>query len=697
MNCSCFETTISGHKLKVDIGKYAFLANGACLVSCDDTVVLAAVTMSSEPKEGIDFFPLVVDFDEKLYAVGRIPGSFSRREGKPSEKSILVSRLIDRSIRPLFPKNFRNDVAVMCTPFSVSEEFPVEIASVIAVSISLSISDIPWNGPISASLIGLIDKKLSLNPSDHQMDESDLHLTVSSTYNKILMIEAGANSISDNLMFDSIMFAHEHNKKIIDFINKIVSKIGKKKYEYSSNDYENLELKNKIVSLSEQKIESALCVSDKRARDHSVNLVCNEVLEILKNDYPNDIEYIKSCLHDIQKSIVRKWIFEFGKRVDGRRLDQIRDLHAEVSVLPKVHGSALFSRGKTQVLSVATLAPLKDCQLVDGIFEVRNKYYMHHYNFPSYSVGESRPSRAPGRREIGHGALAERALYPVIPSISEFPYTIRVVSEVLSSNGSTSQASVCGSTLALMDAGVPISAPVAGISCGLVTYEDSWKTFIDIQGIEDFFGDMDFKVAGTKDGITSIQVDVKIDGLLPEIVKDAIVKTHEARLKILKDCMLKVLSKPRPQISENAPKIVHYQIPIDKIRDVIGPSGKTVQKLCSDFDVSVDIEDDGKLFVSSKDIKNCNDALEQIKLLIKDLSIGDIVSGRIVRITNFGVFAEISPGREGMCHISKLSDRRIERVTDILKLGDVVTFKITDIDPKGRIDLRRISASSSFD
>ena len=695
MGVSIFKTDFAGHDLIIETGKMALLANGSCLVKFGETTILASVTMSNSPREGIDFFPLVVDFEEKIYSVGRIPGSFSRREGKPSEKAVLISRLIDRSIRPLFPKNFRNDVSVVCTALSVCEECSPEIASIIGASVALSISDIPWNGPISSTLVGIIDDKIVLNPSEPQMEVSDLNLTVSSKEGKILMIEAGANQISNELMFSSVMKAHVENEKIIDFIKSVSSKVGKNKILCSSVDgYP--EIKSLVEAIATPKLEESLSIADKKLRDLSVNSVVDETISSLSEKYPDCDNYIKSCIHDIEKSIVRSWLFNDGKRVDGRSMNQIRDLSSEVSVLPQVHGSALFSRGLTQVLSVATLAPMSDCQLIDGIGKVHNRYYMHHYNFPPFSVGESRPLRPPGRREIGHGALAERALRPVLPTVENFPYTIRVVSEVLSSNGSTSQASVCGSTLALMDAGVPISDPVAGISCGLVTKGDDWKTFIDIQGIEDFFGDMDFKVAGTKKGITAIQVDVKIDGLLPAIVKEAFEITRKARFKILDECMLKTISSPRSSISKNAPKILPYKISIDKIRDVIGPGGKTVQKLCSEFDVVIDIEDDGRMFISSKNIENCNSALNQIKSIIKDISVGDIVSGKVVRITNFGVFAEISPGKEGMCHISNLSDRRVERVTDILKIGDIVTFKVIDIDSKGRIDLRRISASSSF-
>ena len=689
MALNIFKTEILGEPLEVEIGKMALLANGSCLVRFGETVILTTVTMSDKPKEGMDFFPLVVDFEEKLYSVGKIPGSFSKREGKPSEKAILISRLIDRSIRPLFPKNMKNDVAVVCTALSVSENHSPEVASIIGASIALAISDIPWNGPVASTVIGLVKNKIIVNPSEIQINnESDLNLTVSSTIEKILMIEAGANQVNDDLMFDCIMSAHEINKKIIGFISQIVCKVGKIKIRINESD-ENVELKDKIFELSKEKIADTFSITEKFDRELQISKIKEELLNKLLPDYPDAGNFIGACIPEVQKKVVREWIFKLNKRVDGRKLDEIRPLSAEVALLPKVHGSALFTRGKTQVLTVVTLAPLNEYQMIDGISNLEKKYYIHHYNFPAYSVGEARPARAPGRREVGHGALAERALKPVIPATSEFPYTIRLVSEVLSSNGSTSQASVCASTLALMDAGVPIKEPVAGISCGLVTSGEDWKTFVDIQGIEDFYGDMDFKVAGTKNGITAIQVDVKIDGLLPEIVKEAFEVTKKARLKILNECILNTLSKPRENVADVAPKILSTEVPIDKIRDVIGTGGKIVQKICSDFDVDVDIEDDGKVFVSSKNIKNCQLAIDYIKNVVKDIEVGDIVIGKITRVTNFGVFAEIAPGREAMCHISKLSDRRIERVTDILNVGDIATFQVTNIDDRGRIDLRK--------
>ena len=689
MALNIFKTEILGEPLEVEIGKMALLANGSCLVRFGETVILTTVTMSDKPKEGMDFFPLVVDFEEKLYSVGKIPGSFSKREGKPSEKAILISRLIDRSIRPLFPKNMKNDVAVVCTALSVSENHSPEVASIIGASIALAISDIPWNGPVASTVIGLVKNKIIVNPSEIQINnESDLNLTVSSTIEKILMIEAGANQVNDDLMFDCIMSANEINKKIIGFISQIVCKVGKIKIRINESD-ENVELKDKIFELSKEKIADTFSITEKFDRELQISKIKEELLNKLLPDYPDVGNFIGAYIPEVQKNVVREWIFKLNKRVDGRKLDEIRPLSAEVALLPKVHGSALFTRGKTQVLTVVTLAPLNEYQMIDGISNLEKKYYIHHYNFPAYSVGEARPARAPGRREVGHGALAERALKPVIPSTSEFPYTIRLVSEVLSSNGSTSQASVCASTLALMDAGVPIKEPVAGISCGLVTSGEDWKTFVDIQGIEDFYGDMDFKVAGTKNGITAIQVDVKIDGLLPEIVKEAFEVTKKARLKILNECILNTLSKPRENVADVAPKILSTEVPIDKIRDVIGTGGKIVQKICSDFDVDVDIEDDGRVFVSSKNIKNCQLAIDYIKNVVKDIEVGDIVIGKITRVTNFGVFAEIAPGREAMCHISKLSDRRIERVTDILNVGDIATFQVTNIDDRGRIDLRK--------
>ena len=689
---SKFQTNFNGLPLSVEIGKFAPFTNGACLVNCADTVVLSTITMSESPNEDIDFLSLTVNFEERTYSSGRIPGSFSRREGKPSDAAILVSRLIDRSIRPLFSSDIRNDISVSCMLLSLGDKCTPEIASLIGTSIAISISDIPWNGPISSCIVGLVDNNLIINPSVDDMKNSKLHMSVSSANNKITMIEAGANQVPENIILDGLRKAHSINSTMIDFINDIKSKVGKEKRIFD-NKIEHSEVENQICLEFEKEICSALETTDKKIRDSKINSIRDRIVEKF-SDERTSVTDINKVYSKIQKNIVRKWIFELGKRVDGRALDQIRELHCEVGLLPRTHGSALFSRGFTQVMTIATLASLHDCKLVDEFYDEHDKYYLHHYNFPPFSVGEARSSRAPGRREIGHGSLAERALYPVIPSTSDFPYTIRLVSEVLSSNGSTSQASVCGSTLALMDAGVPISTPVAGISCGLVTKGDSWVTFTDIQGIEDFFGDMDFKVAGTTTGITAIQLDIKIDGLTFDIIEDALSKTKNARLKIL-NFMSTVIKSPRNQISKYAPKILSTTVSEEKIRDVIGPGGSMVRKLCSDYDVKIDIEDDGRVFVSSLDMDKCVSAINQINRIVRDVSIGDIITGKVTRVTNFGVFVELGPGKEGMCHVSNLSNRRVEQVTNVIKVGDIMTVKVSEIDSKGRINLQRVSANIS--
>ena len=689
---SKFETDFNGLPLSVEIGKVAPFTNGACIVNCADTVVLSTVTMSDRPNEEIDFLSLTVNFEERNYSSGRIPGSFSRREGKPSDASILVSRLIDRSIRPLFSPDVRNDISVTCILLSLGERCIPEVAALIATSISLSISDVPWKGPTSSCVVGLLDSKIVINPSISDMQKSDLHMSVSSANNKITMIEAGANQVPENVILNCLHEAHSVNTEMIKFISDIQSQVGKKKRTLD-NKLEYSEVESQIFHVFGNEISSALETIDKTSRDNKINSIRDKIFE--KFSDLASISYLEKTFSKIQKSIVRKWIFESGKRVDGRSLDQIRDLHCEVGVLPRTHGSAIFSRGFTQVMTIATLASLHDCKLVDEFYDEHDKYYLHHYNFPPFSVGEARSPRAPSRREIGHGALAERALYPVIPSTSTFPYTIRLVSEVLSSNGSTSQASVCGSTLALMDAGVPIKAPVAGISCGLVTKDSSWTTFTDIQGIEDFFGDMDFKVAGTKNGITAIQLDIKIEGLTFDIIEDALDKTKTARFKIL-DFMSDTINAPRSEISQHAPKILFVAVPEDKIRDVIGSGGSMVRKLCSDYNVKIDIEDDGRIYVSSTNMDNCVLAVEQINSIVRDVSIGDIITGKVTRIASFGVFVSIGPGKEGMCHISSLSNRRVERITDIINVGDIITVKVSEIDNKGRINLQRISANQSF-
>ena len=685
-NHRIFKTKLAERNLIVETGKFAGLANGSCMVRYGDTVVNVAVTASKSPREGVDFFPLSVDFEERLYAVGKIPGSFSKREGKPSEKAILASRVIDRPIRPLFPKDMRNDVAVVCTVMSVDEDCSPEITAMIGTSIALSISDIPWDGPISGVFVGLVDGEIVINPTKEQRENSKLSLTVASTEDLIPMIEAGAYEISDETMYNAILKAHETNKEVIKFINEIKSEIGKPKFSYeSSNPTE--EMFEAVKNYVEEDVKAALFTNDKTVRDENLLPIYEKVHAKFDEVYPEETKLLDDCMYMLQKKIVRRWLIDEEKRVDGRKMDEIRPLNAEVGLLPRVHGSGMFTRGQTQVLTTLTLGPISDRQLLDGIDSEEYKRYMHHYNFPSYSVGETRPSRGPGRREIGHGALAEKALVPVIPPVEEFPYAIRLVSEVLSSNGSTSQGSVCGSTLALMDGGVPIKAPVAGISCGLITDGDRWKTMVDIQGLEDFFGDMDFKVAGTHKGITAIQMDLKIHGLTKEMIKEALEKTHKARIYILDEVMAKAIKEPRENLSEYAPKVFTMSVAVDKIRDVIGAGGKVVQKLCADYDIKIDIEEDGKIFVMGVDVNKCRRALEVIKTIVTDPQVGNTYIGKVVRIMDFGAFIEFSPGKEGLCHISQIDKRRINKVTDVLSEGQEVNVKIIEIDNKGRINL----------
>lgn len=685
-NHRIFETELAGRKLTVDIGKIAQLANGSCFIRYGDTVINVAVTASEKPREGVDFFPLSVDFEERLYAVGKIPGSFSKREGRPTDKAILASRVIDRPIRPLFPKNMRNDVSVVCMVMSVDQDCSPEITAMIGTSIALSISDIPWNGPISGVSVGYVNGKIVINPSEKERKNSKLSLTMASTDSRIAMIEAGADRISDDVMYEAIMAGHKANQQVIEFIKKIQKEVGKQKFEYEAKEptqemYE--EIKNYVI----EDVKKALDTDDKITRDEMLKPVYAKAHEKFDEKYEDEISLIDECMYKIQKYVVRRWLIDEQKRVDGRKMDELRPLAAEAGILPRVHGSGMFTRGQTQVITVATLGPVSDEQILDGIDNEEYKRYMHHYNFPPYSVGEARPSRGPGRREIGHGALAERALLPVIPDVSEFPYAIRLVSEVVSSNGSTSQASVCGSTLALMDAGVPIKEAVAGISCGLITEGDRWMTMVDIQGLEDFFGDMDFKVAGTHDGITAIQMDLKIEGLLPEMVKEALYKTHKARNYILDEIMAKAIDKPRENLSEYAPKIVITQIAVDKIREVIGSGGKVIQKISSDCDVKIDIEEDGKVYILGQDTSNCKKALDIINSIAKEIEVGVTYRGVVTKILDFGAFIQIAPNKEGMCHISQLSKNRVQKVTDVLNVNDEVLVKVTGIDEKGRINL----------
>ena len=677
---------LAGRPLTLEVGKLAELANAAVMVTYGETSVLCCVTAAPRPRDGIDFFPLSVDFEEKLYAVGRIPGSFNRREGRPGEKGILTSRVIDRPIRPLFHHDFRNDVSVMCTVMSVDHDCSPEICGLIGTSAALAISDIPWNGPVGALKVGLVDGKLVFNPTSEQRKVSDLDVTVVSTGKKVVMIEAGANQVPNDVMFEAIRMAHEENQKQIALIGQMVAEIGKPKFDYPHADFDE-ELFQKIVDATMDQAKAAMDTDDKNVREARWNQLIEKWHELFLEDYPEMDKYLDEITYKFQKKIVKAWLLE-GHRVDGRQKNEIRPLSAEVGVLPRVHGSGLFTRGQTQVLSVATLDTLSANQKLDTIWEETEKRYMHHYNFPGYSVGEAKPARSPGRREIGHGALAERALLPVIPSVEEFPYAIRVVSEVVSSNGSTSQGSICGSTLALMDAGVPIKAPVAGISCGLIQDDNGgFTTFIDIQGVEDFHGEMDFKVAGTKKGITAIQMDLKNDGLTMEIIKNALDITYDARCEILDQIMLPCIAEPRKEVSKYAPKMVIMHINPDNIRDVIGKGGSVIQKIVADTGAKIDIDDDGTIHIASPDAASCDAAKKCIDDIVFEPTVGELYYGRVVRLMTFGAFVELAPGKDGLVHISKLADHRIEKVEDACKIGDMMWVKVTDIDEKGRVNL----------
>lgn len=695
-NFKVFETEFAGRPLVVETGKMAQLANGECLVRYGETVVHVAAAAASKPRDGIDFFPLSVDFEEKLYSVGKIPGSFLKREGRPTDKAILVCRMIDRPIRPLFPKDMRNDVSIVCTVMSVDPDCSPEIAAMFGTSLALSISDIPWNGPISGVSVGLIDGEFIINPNAEQRKVSEMAVTVASTDERIAMIEAGANEVADDVMLAGILAGHEANQKIIEFIKGIQAEIGKAKFEFPSlaADPEMLE---EIKAFASDDIKHALDTDDKTVRDERLKPIYEKVHATFDEKYPEQAAQIDECMYQAQKYIVRRWLLDEQKRVDGRGMDEIRPLAAEVDLLPRVHGSGMFTRGQTQVLTISTLGSVRDNQLLDGIDEEETKRYIHHYNFPSYSVGETRPSRGPGRREVGHGALAERALVPVIPSVEDFPYTIRLVSEVLSSNGSTSQGAICGSTLSLMAAGVPIKAPVAGISCGLITEGDRWMTMVDIQGLEDFFGDMDFKVAGTHKGITAIQMDLKITGLTPDMVKEALEKTRKARIYILDDIMLKAIPEVRQELSTYAPKMLSTVVPVDKIREVIGSGGKVIQKICAECDVKVDIDDEGHVFISGIDIEKCRRALDIVETIVNDPEAGSYYNGKVTRIMDFGAFVEIAPGKEGMVHISHLDVKRTEKVTDVVNVGDSVKVKVLEVDEKGRLNLSRREALIDLD
>ena len=686
-----FETTLAGRPLVVETGKLAGLSNASCMVRWGDTCVLVNATASKKPRDGIDFFPLSVDFEEKMYAVGRIPGSFMRREGRPGEKGILTSRVIDRPIRPLFPGDFRNDVAIMATVMSMDRDCSPEVAALIGTSAALAISDIPWNGPVGAVKMGLVNGELVVNPNEEQSKVSDMDVTVVSTGKKVVMIEAGANEVPNDLMFKAIQMAHEENQKQVALINQMVAEIGKPKFDYPHADF-NQELFDDIVANFMDEAKAAMDTDDKNVREARWNAMIDKWHEKYLEQYPDMDKYLEEFTYKFQKKIVKAWLLE-GHRVDGRQKNEIRPLAAEVGVLPRVHGSGLFTRGQTQVLSVCTLDTLSAAQKLDTIWPEETKRYMHHYNFPGYSVGEAKASRSPGRREIGHGALAERALLPVLPSEDEFPYAIRVVSEVLSSNGSTSQGSICGSTLALMDAGVPIKAPVAGISCGLIQDDDgSFTTFIDIQGVEDFHGEMDFKVGGTKKGITAIQMDLKNDGLTMEIIKEALDITYDARCEILDQIMLPAISEPRKEVSKYAPKMLTMHIDPSKIREVIGSGGKTIQKICADTGAKVDIDDDGSVFISAVDAAAANAAKKMVDDICFVPEVGKLYYGKVVRILPIGAFVEIAPGHDGMVHISKLENRRVEKVEDVLNLGDMTWVKFMGFDEKGRANFSRKDA-----
>ena len=688
-----YEMELAGRPFKAEMGKMCGLSNASALIRYGETVVLCNVTMSPKPREGVDFFPLSVEYEEKLYAAGRIPGSFMRREGRPGERAILTSRVVDRPMRPLFPKEMRNDVCITMTVMSLDPDCSPEIAGMIGASLVTAVSEIPWNGPIGGVQVGLVDGEIVLNPNYEQRRVSDLALTVAGTMDKIVMIEAGANEVDEDTMLQAIKTAHVEIKKIIAFINGIVAERGKPKVEFQTAGID-MNLFYAVRDKYLDRFKAAMDTDDKNVRDAALLPILNDIAE----EYPDlsdaDLDLIS---YKMQKQIVRRWLLDEGKRVDGRGINEIRPLAAEVGILPRAHGSGMFTRGQTQVLTTCTLGGTKDSQLMDDLTDEQTKRYIHHYNFPPYSVGEARAPRSPGRREIGHGALAERALVPVLPSMEDFPYTIRCVSEVLSSNGSTSQASICGSTLALMDAGVPIKAPVAGISCGLITEGDRWMTMLDIQGVEDFHGDMDFKVGGTRKGITAIQMDIKIDGLTYEIIEEAFEKCRKGRLYILDEIMLPVIPAPREQLSKYAPKMLSMVIPVDKIKDVIGKGGKVIQEICANCNCKIDVEEDGHVFVSAIDVDDANRAIHTIKTIVEDPEVGAIYKGRVTRLMNFGAFVEIAPGKEGLVHISKLDQKRVERVEDVVAVGDELIVMVTEIDQQGRINLSRKDALAAIE
>ena len=693
-NFRVFETELAGRKLRIEHGKLAGLANAAVMCRYGDTSVLCTVTMSPKPREGVDFFPLSVDFEEKLYSVGRIPGAYLRREGRASEKATLASRLVDRPLRPLFPKDMRNDVSVVMTVMSVDYDCSPEITGLIGASTAIAISEIPWNGPVAGVSVGLVNGEIVINPTAEQEKNNDLHLTVVSSEKKVVMIEAGANQIDNESMFKAIVEGDKVNKELVKFINGIVAEIGKPKIPFESKEVPH-ELFDAVKDMVIDEVRVAMDTDDKLVRDEALLPIYDKVHAAFDEQYADNTAIIDECMYKLQKYVVRRWLLDDNKRVDGRGINEIRPLASEVGILPRVHGSGLFTRGQTQVLTTCTLGMLDMAQELDGIDEQKEKRYMHQYNMPSYSVGETRPSRGPGRREIGHGALAERALLPVIPSKEEFPYALRLVSEVLSSNGSTSQGSVCGSTLALMDAGVPIKAPVAGISCGLITEGERWMTMVDIQGVEDFFGDMDFKVAGTKKGITAIQMDLKIDGLTYDIIREALDKCEKARFYILDEVMLKAIPEPRKELSPFAPKLESMVIPTDKIAEVIGKGGATIKKITAECGVTVDVEEDGNVYVSGENSEGVRRAMNIIKTIVVDPEIGSMYYGKVTKILPIGAKVEIAPGKEGLVHISKLENFRVEKVEDVVSIGDIIPVKVIKISDRG-IDLSRKDAIAAI-
>ena len=685
-----FEIEYEGRPLKMEVGKMAELCNAAVLVTYGETTVLVTCTASARPKDGIDYFPLAVDFNEKLYAVGRIPGSFMRREGTPSLPAVLASRLIDRPMRPLFPSDLRNDVVIACEVLSVDRDCSPEITAMIGASAAVSISDVPFNGPIAGIVLGWDGEKFLFNPTEEERKHNRMITTIAATHKKIVMIESEADQVPDDVMYEGIVQAHEHLQPVLDLIDKMVAEIGKPKFEYEHASFDD-ELFEKLVENEFEGMEYCMDTADKNVREARVNEWVTAMEEKYSEEHPDIMQYMDEILYKLQKKVVKKWLLA-GKRVDGRAMNEIRPLGSEVGIIPRVHGSALFTRGQTQVLSIATLATLSMSQKLDTIWEEEEKRFMHHYNMPSYSTGEARPSRSTGRREYGHGALVEKALESVIPDVEDFPYTIRVVSEILSSNGSTSQGSICGTTLALMDAGVPLKAPVAGISCGLIQDGDDFTTFIDIQGVEDFHGEMDFKVAGTKAGITAIQMDLKNDGLKHEIVKEAFKITREARFQILDEVMLKALPEPRKELAKSAPKMIQMKINPDKIREVIGSGGKVIQKITADTGCKIDIDDDGSIYIASEDIEACRAARRTIENIVFEPEVGALYYGKVVRIIPIGAFIELAPGKDGMCHIKDLEFKRTEKVEDVLNVGDMTWVKVTEIDDRGRVNLSRKDA-----